>query len=124
MELKVASEDCVHFLHVRESLELIEDDEGAATSFLLQPQREIEESRQGGKPISPRIELEFRADAHCAERQPQPRLDEKVVDAVAKLAPEVFRVRPLEPDRDVSERKGAEEVNENRNHRCLCLRVL
>ncbi len=113
MVLDVAAQEAVEAVDATDVLELVEGDERAVAAGRLETERQLEQRVQGRERILHRLELELRADAERAERQPDPRPLEERLDASPQLALQLLRIRALEPDGDVADRRDAVEVDEH-----------
>ena len=100
-------------------LELVERDERSIRPALLEAQRQVEQGVERRERIDLRPELELRADPVGAEREPDAGLLKEVLDPAPDRALQLPRVRALEADRDVRDRRHAIQVDEDRDQRFL-----
>ena len=119
----MAAQDGVHLLDLRDVLELVEHDQGAEPTALLEAERQVEQRVQRREGVGPGAQLQPRADPERAEREAEPGALQELLDPRARLPLQLPRVRALEPDRDVRHREHAVEVDEDRDHPLLALRV-
>ena len=121
--LDVAAQEGVHLLHLGNVLELVEDDHRARAAAVRDADREVEQRVEGGERVDLRVDLELRAHAVGAEREPEPRALEEFLDPRAQLALELSRVRPLDPHGHVRDREHAVQIDQNRDQALAALAV-
>ena len=117
--LRIPSSDG-HLAHV---LELVERDQRPEAAGFLEPQRQVEQRVQRRQRVGLRFQLKPRADPERAEREPEARLLEELLDAAPDRAPQLLRVCALEADGHVGERDDAVQVDEHRHEPLLLLAV-
>ena len=104
-------------------LELVEGDERAIATALVEPQRQVEERVQRRQRICLRVELQLRADAVCPQREADACPLEEALDLGAKRPLQMPGVGALEPDSDVRQRGDSIEIDEDRDQAFSLLAV-
>jgi hypothetical protein len=111
--LDMAAKQAVEIGHFFDVLELVERDERAVATALLETQGQIQQRVERRQGVDPRVELQSRADSVGAERQPDAAPLEEALDLRPQRSLELPRVGALEADGDVGDRGCTVEIDED-----------